>query len=211
MAKPKPAWFSMLPAGLDPSKLSLDELRSATLAHAFLTARIPGPEGFANYIRTYRYLLFFGIACVAEDKYPPLTRCWKELERLFMSEPPLDDGIFVQSWILMDFPCGPEGQTTLDYFEAALKGTEVEPQVQRFINAARASRLGLHQDVTRTKKVAKFRELFTNKVIDAFPSVIAYGKGEILLARTLECDASRKLRLRSSPVHPSGPCTPSCG
>lgn len=46
--------------------------------------------------------MFFGLACVAEDKYPPLTRCWKDLERRFMRDPSFDDGVFVQSWVLMD-------------------------------------------------------------------------------------------------------------
>ena len=56
------------------------------------------PPGFAEYMRAYRFLLFFGIACVEENKYPPLTRCWKELEKLFMSDPAFEDGVFVQSW-----------------------------------------------------------------------------------------------------------------
>lgn len=33
--------------------------------------------------------------------------------------------------------------------------------------------------------VCRFRELFTGKVISAFPSVEEYGKGEILLSRTM--------------------------
>jgi len=185
MAKPKAAWHAILPGGKSPSAYTLDELRAVKEAHAFLTERVPGPEGIASYIRGFNYLLFFGIACVAENKYPPLTRCWKELEALFMGDPMFDDGVFVQSWILMDFPFGPARQTALDYFEEFLKGTEAGPPLQRFIDEARRSRLGLHQDVLRTKKVAKFRELVTGKVISAFPSVEAYGKGEILLTRTM--------------------------
>ena len=185
MAKKKPAWLSILPGGLDPSQFSLDELRSAKQAHAFLSERVAGPEGIAEYVRGFRFLLFFGLACIAEDKYPPLTRCWKDLEKLFMSDPAFDDGVFVQSCVLMDFPFGPEGQTALDCFEDFLKGSEGANEFQRFIDAARPSRLGLHQDVMRTKKVAKFRELLSGKVTEAFPSVEAYGKGEILLARMM--------------------------
>jgi len=185
MAKQKPAWLSILPGGLDASKFSLDELRSAKQAHAFLSERVPGPNGIAEYIRGFRYLLFFGIACTAENKYPPLTRCWKELEKLFMSDPAFDDGVFVQSWILMDFPFGPERHTALDYFEEFLRGTDAAPQFQRFIDEARKSRLGLHQDVLRNKKVAKFRELISRKEISTFPSIEEYGKGEILLIRTI--------------------------
>lgn len=47
--------------------------------------------------------------------------------------------------------------------------------------------LGLHQDVMRTKKIAKFRELLSGKVIEAFPSVDEYGKGEVLLVRAKTC------------------------
>ena len=185
MAKHKPAWLSILPRGLDPSKFTLDELRNFKEVHALLNERIAGPEGIAYYIHGFRYLLLFGIVCIAEDKYPPLTRCWMDLEKLFMRDPAFEDGIFVESWILMDFPFGPERQTALDYFEEFLKGVEVRPQFQRFIDEARRSRLGLHQDVMRTKKVAKFRELFTGRVISAFPSVEEYDKGEILLTRTM--------------------------
>lgn len=185
MAKQKPAWHSILPGGLDPSRFSLEELRSAKAAHAFLSERVDGPEGIAEYVRGYRFLLFFGIASIAEDKYAPLTRCWKDLERLFMSDPAFDDGVFVQSWILMDFPFGPKGETALDYFEDFLAGTDMAPQFQRFVDEARKSRLGLHQDVMRTKKVAKFRELLSGKVITAFPSIDEYGKGEILLTRMM--------------------------
>lgn len=185
MRSNKPAWRVMLPGGVSRAAFSLDELRAAKQAHAFLTEQAPGPEGIARYIRAFRYLLFFGVACVAEDKYPPLTRCWKDLERRFLHDAAFADGVMVQSWILMDFPFGPAGQTALDYFEEFLEGTEARAQMQSFLDAARGSRLGLHQDVMRTKKVDKFRELLTGRVIETFPSVEGYGKGEILLARAM--------------------------
>lgn len=187
MRRNKPAWQAMLPGGKTPGTFSLDELRAAKQVHAFLTESVPGPAEFAQYIRAFRYLVFFGIACVAEDKYPPLTRCWKDLERRFMRDPAFDDGVFVQGWLLIDFPFGPAGQTALDYFEEFSKQTDAGSQFQPFIEAARTSRLGLHQDVMRTKKVAKFRELLSGKVIEAFPSVDDYGKGEILLVRAMTC------------------------
>jgi hypothetical protein len=185
MVNPKPAWISMLPGRLPLSRYSLEELRSAKAAHAFLTEEVNGPEGFGECLRSFRFLLFFGIACVAEDKYPPLTRCWKDLEQLFMHDPAFEDGVFIQSWILTDFPFGPKGETALDYFEQFLDGIDDAPKFQPFIDAARRSRLGLHQDVMRTKKVAKFRELISGKVTEAFPSIEEYGKGEILLTRML--------------------------
>ena len=181
----KPTWTSVLPGGLPASRFTLDELRSAKWVHQFLTEVVPGPAGFAECVRGFRLLLFFGLACVAEDKHPPLTRCWKELDRLFMREQIFEDGVFVPSWILMDFPAGPNGETTLDYFERFLEGVDEAATFAAFIKAARASRLGLHQDVLRTKKVAKFRELLSGEVTEAVPSVVEYGKGEILLARML--------------------------
>ena len=70
------------------------------------------------------------------------------------------------------------GKTALDYFEEFLKGTDASHEVQQFIAEARKSRLGLHQDLTRTKKVAKFRELLSGKEISTVPSIEEYGTGE---------------------------------
>ena len=179
MAKQKPAWLSFLPPGVSLSKLSLDDVRAVKDAHALLTERVEGPECFVDCTRGFRLLLLFGIDCVAENKYPPLTRCWNELERLFMGDPGFEDGVFVQSWILMDFPFGPQGQTALDYFEDFLTGTPGATELQRFIDAARGSRLGLHQDIMRTKSVARFRELLSGKVTSAVPTVDDYETGEI--------------------------------
>ena len=102
-----------------------------------MTEPIQAPGGLAYCIRAFRYLLFFGVACIAEDKHPPLTRCWKELEKLFMSDPAFDDDLVVQSWILMNFPFGPERQTALDYFEEFLKRSGAGPDLQRFSGSAR--------------------------------------------------------------------------
>lgn len=173
-----------LPGGVSPAAFTLEELRAAKQTYGFLTEVIPGPEGIGYFSRGFRYLLFFGIACIAEDKCPPLTRCWKDLATLFMGDPAFDDDLLVQSWILMDFPFGPARHTALDYFDELLTGTDAGPQLQRFIDAARRSRLGLHQDVIRTKKLAKSASFHGNE-ISAFPSIDEYGKGEILLARTM--------------------------
>jgi hypothetical protein len=153
-----------------------EELRSAKAAHAFLTEEVRGPESFGECLRSFRFFLFFGISCVAQNEHPPLTRCWKELEQLFMQDPTFDDGVFVQSWVLMDFPFGPKGETALDYFEQFLDGIDGAPAFLPFVEAARTSRLGLHQDVMRTKNVARFRELRSGKVTEAFPSIEEYGK-----------------------------------
>lgn len=187
MGRSKPAWQVMLPGGKSADAYSLDELRAAKQAHAFLTEDIAGPPEMARCIRAFRYLLFFGIACVAEDKYPPLTRAWKDLERRFMHDPAFDDGIFIQSWLLMDFPFGPAGQTALDYFDEFVHGTDAAAEMRPFIESARKSRLGLHQDVMRTKTVAKFRELLSGRTTEVVPTIEEYGKGEILLVRAITC------------------------
>ena len=93
-----------------------------------------------------------------------------------MRDPAFEDGVFIQSWILMDFPFGPNNETALEYFEQFLDGIDDAPKFQPFIDAACRSRLGLHQDVVRTKKVAKFRELISGTVTEAFPSIEEYGK-----------------------------------
>ncbi|WP_437896226.1 hypothetical protein [Sorangium sp. So ce124] len=183
--RPIATWRSILPGNLDPSRFTLDELRSAKAAHAFLTEKIEGPPGFAEYMRAYRFLLFFGIVCVVEDKYPAFTRCWKEIEALFTGDPMFEDGVFAQSWVLMDFPFGPERQTALDYFEEFLEGTEVGPGFQRLIDEARKSRLGLYYDVGRTKTVASLRELLSGRTLSAVPSTDGREPGEILLIRAI--------------------------
>ena len=68
MAKHKAAWHAILPGGMSPAAFSLDELRAAKQVHGFLTKQVQGPEGIAHCIRGFRYLLFFGIACIAENK-----------------------------------------------------------------------------------------------------------------------------------------------
>ncbi|MBI4951765.1 MAG: hypothetical protein HY908_07000 [Myxococcales bacterium] len=103
-----------------------------------------------------------------------------------MHDPIFDDGVFVPSWILFDLPFGPHGETALDYFEEFLGGTEAQAKLKPFFEAARTSRLGLHQDAGRTKKAAKFRELLSGRVTSVYPSIVEYGKGEILLARMMK-------------------------
>jgi hypothetical protein len=188
MPKRKIEWHAILPGGKAPAACSLEELRAAREVHAFLTEPIDAPDGIADFVLAFRLLLFFGVGCVAEDKYPALTRCWKDLDRRFMSDPAFLEPVFVQAWILMDFPFGPGGRTVVDCFEEFLAGTEAGAQVRPFIASARASRLGLHQDVLRTRKVARFRELVTGNVIDVLPTVEEYTKGEILLSRAVSYD-----------------------
>jgi hypothetical protein len=183
-SKSKSKWQAVLPAGVRPGDLSLAQLHDAKRVHEFLTEDIRAPEEIAYYIRSFRFLLFFGVACIHENKYPPLTACWNDLDERFMQDPYFDDELFVQSWILFDFPFGPEGQTALDHFQTFLSGGDTGAQFERFIHAARRSRLGLHQDVMHTKQHAKVRELFTGDINELFPSA-HYERGEILLVRLM--------------------------
>ncbi|MFI5299556.1 MAG: hypothetical protein ACHREM_15810 [Polyangiales bacterium] len=188
MAKHKAPWHAVLPNGMGPAAFTLDELRAAKHAHGFATEPIEGPEGIAYVLGAFRSLLLFGMACVGDDTYPPLTRCWRDLNRLFKDDPAFRGDVFIQSWILMDFPFGPNGETALDYFEVFLKETDAGTIGEPFIDAARKSRLGLHQNVMRSKQVGRFRELFTGAVTSTFPTVEEYGSGEILLSRMVAYD-----------------------
>jgi hypothetical protein len=175
-----------LPA-VDPSKLDQEARQALEKMSAYLTEPIPGPPSVVYYIRGFRELLLFASLWIAEDKYPPLTRCWKELEPLFMTDPLFDDEMFVQAWVLFDFPFGPKGETVLDYFHAEMvAGREGGERLRPFVEGARKSRLGLWQDTGRTEKVSRFRELFTGKTVAALRSVDEYGQGEIFLVRMIE-------------------------
>jgi hypothetical protein len=190
MATKKPAPKKPAPHPLPPvdsSRLDQEALQAIEKMRAYLTEPIPGPPGVVYYLRGFRELLLFASVCVAGDKYPPLTRCWKELETLFLTDPLFDDEMFVQAWILFDFPFGPKGETVLDYFHAEMvAGREDRERLRAFVEGARKSRLGLWQDTGRTEKVSRFRELFTGKTVAALRSVDEYGPGEIFLVRMIE-------------------------
>jgi hypothetical protein len=184
MAKKKPNLRLLPPVA--PSKPDQETLQAIKKMTAYLTEPIPGPPSVVYYIRGFRQALLFATMCVATDKYPPVTRCWKELDALFMSDPLWDDETFVQAWILFDFPFGPKGETVLDYFHAEMgPGSEGE-RLRPFVEGARKSRLGLWQDTGRTRTVSKFRELFTGETVTALRAVEEYGQGEIFLVRMIE-------------------------
>lgn len=153
--------------------------------HALLTERIAGPPGFGYALRSFRFLTLFGAACVVEDKYPALTRCWNDLQGLFGKDAAFRDGIFIPSWVFMDFPCGPGGRTVLDLFEAFLAESEQLERFDRFIRAARASRLGLYQEVQRSPQALRLRDVLTQDLVDVHPSIERGEPGEVLLLRPL--------------------------
>lgn len=183
----KPAWRVMIPGGKLLPSMTLDQLRAMKDAHAYLTRPIAGPPRIALAIQGFRYLEMFGAACLVENKYPALTRCWNDLA-MFKGNPAFAEGMFIPSWVLIDFPCGPASRTALDHFESFLATSGQLPRFKPFIDAARASRLGLYEDVLRSRDVARFRELFTHRVVDVYPSMEAGDPGEIVLVRVLEIE-----------------------
>ena len=178
----------MVPGGEILPSMTLEQLSAMKNVHALLTAKFDGPPVLGYAIRSFHFLEMFGAACIVQNKYAALNRCHQELERLFGKDPAFAEGLFVPSWVLMDFPCEPGGATVLDHFEQFLAGSgQLEP-FRTFIDAARASRLGLYQSVLRSQEVARFRELFTQRVVDAHPSLEPGEPGEMVLGRLMELD-----------------------
>lgn len=186
--KRNPAWHALVPGGKILPSMTLEQLRAVKDMHAQLTAGFEGPKVIGYAIRAFRFLEMFGAACILENKHPALTRCHTELESLFSRDPAFAGGMFVSSWMLMDFPCGPGGATALDHFEQFLAGNGQVEHFRLFIDAARASRLGLYQSVLRSTEVARFREMFTQRVVDAYPSIEPGAPGEIVLGRIMTLD-----------------------
>ena len=184
MKKKKPSWLKAIP--IDPSKLTLDELRNFKEVDRLLTGPIEGPEGWAYFVRCFWFLTLFAIATIVDNRLPPLTRCWNELDKFFMRDKAFDDEIFVQSWIFFNFPVDKNGRTVLDYLDDFLTGTEGKANFQYFIEQMKKSRLGLYQEILSGKYTTTFRELITGNTIKTFRSIKKYEKGEIFLTRLVE-------------------------
>lgn len=177
-------WMKILP--VDTSRLNFDELRNFKKFHQLLTEKIEGPLGFSYFLKCFRFLQFFCITAIVENRFPALTNCWKDLESRFMSDPIFDDEVFIPSWIFFNFQINKDNRTILDEFELFLKNDKTKNDFQPFIDEMRKSRLGLYEEIQSTKKITKFRELITGNIISTIRSVPDYGKGEIFLARIVE-------------------------
>lgn len=186
--KRKPAWRTFIPGGKILPSMTFDELRAMKETHRLLTQEFKGPPAIGRSIRAFRMLQLFGAACAVEGKHPALTRCTKELDALFGKDAAFAEGLFVPSWALMNFPCGPGELTALDHFERFLQDAGQLERLRPFIEAARPSRLGLYQSVLRTTELARFRELFTDRVIDMTPQFDEGDPGEIVLGRLMVLD-----------------------
>jgi hypothetical protein len=177
-------WMKTLP--IPAEKLSFKELKNFKDFQNLLNGELAGPEGWKYFFQSFQFLQFFAFICIDENKYPALTNCWKDLEKKFVKDPIFDDGIFIQSWIYFDFPLSKNGQTLLDEFQIFCKENSIYPHFEIFINEMKRSRLGLYQEIRSTKKITKFREVITGRVISSVRSVPYYEKGELFLTRIVE-------------------------
>jgi hypothetical protein len=184
----KPAWLSIVPGGKVLPTMTLDQLRGVKEAHSLLTETFPGPPIIGYAIRSFRFCEMFAIAAIVENKFPVLTRCWKELEGLFMRDAAFREGYFVQSWILFDFPCDATRRTALEHFEEFLENCGQREQFDVFLRAMRGTRLGLYQEIMRTGTVVRYAELVTERIIDVAPSIEQGEPGEIVLGRIVELE-----------------------
>lgn len=185
--KRSPAWLEALKRiKIDPDQLDLKELKAFKDVDRYLNEPIRGPKEFEYLIRCFRFLTSFALITIYEKQFPALSNCWEELERLFIHEEIFDDEVFVQSWIFCDFPFGTEKETVLDYFEEFVEKADVLNNFQYFIDRMKISRLGLYQEILSSKKIIKFRELFTGKIIKIANTIPEYESGEIFLTRLVE-------------------------
>lgn len=180
-----PGWLKSLP--VDPSKLTLEELRHFKRADEFLTEPIEGPEGFQYMYGCYKLLLAYSAVIYSENRFPAFNRCYDDLLKTFLDDESFEDDLFLLSWILCDFPIARGGTTVLETMEEYLNKEIPGHDFQYFIDEMRNSRMGLYQEIISTKKTMKFRELFTGDVVSTLRSVDEFDKGELFLARVVKC------------------------
>ncbi|MBF0350252.1 MAG: hypothetical protein HQM11_04440 [SAR324 cluster bacterium] len=181
-----PTWIETLNGmNIDIDQLSLKELKAFKDVDRYLNAPIRGPKEWEYLIRSFRLLTSFAMITIYEKEFPSLSKCWEELDRLFIHDEMFDDEVFVQSWIFCDFPFADQ-KTVLDCFEEFLTNKELFNDCKYFIDQMRISRLGLYQEIASTKKTITFRELFTGKIIKIENSIPEFESGEIFLTRLVE-------------------------
>lgn len=183
-------WKNILPPGINIKDLSLDDCRNFKKFHHLLEsiANVRGPKGFQVFHQILHYLLFYGMACIHENKFPALNKCWNKLSPLFLTDS-YDCEWLVYCWMFCDFPINQQGDDVLlDSFSAfTLEDPELpnsmRESIQKFCSIMKASRLGLYQEILSTSKVTKYQELFINKPISTVRSIPYYEPGEIFLTR----------------------------
>jgi hypothetical protein len=186
--------MDILPVEAD--RLSFGDLRNFKRFYELIRADdIAAPTTVKRVYRAFRFLHFFGAALIQEGRHPALNRCWEDLRERFGDLPMFDDGIFIESWIFMDFPLDTTGRTVLDEFAAfcASAAPDVMVEIGPFIESAKRSRLGLHQETMSTGRLTKYKELFTGNVVSTLRSVPDYEPGEIFLGRIIQSGNDRFL------------------
>jgi len=183
------SWKSLLPKKVTVDQLSFEQCRAFSDYYKILTRKVGGPVGYRVFYRFKLHLLMFGMCCIQENRYPALNRCYEELTDYFLTDI-FDNEWMVYSWMFCDFPVEKNGdQTVLDYFYEFLTSQEQTmpkselAHLDAFYKAMRGSRLGLYEEILSTKKVTKFREMFTGKVINTVRSVPDYESGELFVGR----------------------------
>ncbi len=173
---------------VDLSTLTLEELRQFRDVDKFLTEKIEGPETFQYLYVCFKFLMAYSGALYAEKKYPAFNHCFDDMQRLFLKNMTLGEGMLPISWMLCDFPIAREGPTVVDTMERFLDEEMPGHGFRPFIEAMRTSRMGLYQEVMSSKTLIKFRELFTGQVRSADHSIEEFGSGELFLTRLVECE-----------------------
>lgn len=184
-------WKNILPKEIDINNLSLEDCRNFKKFHGLIESiakNTSGPPGYRIFYQFMHHLLFYGICCIEENKFPALSKCWSELSPLFLT-PEYDCEWLVFCWMFCDFPLDlKKDEVLIDYFATFLLGQDDLPinyieHFRHFHSIMKSSRLGLHQEILSTSKVTKYRELFTKNVISTVRSVPYYNSGEIFLTR----------------------------
>lgn len=180
---------------VDSGKLSFEELRNFKRFYELIQVEdMTAPLSVKRAYRAFRFLYFFGSILIHEGRYPALNRCWSDLRARYAHLPVFDDGVFLESWIFIDFPLDRSGRTVLDTFaEFCADSPDAMAEFAPFITTAKTSRLGLYQEVLSTSRTTKYRELFTGKVLSTLRSVPEYEPGEIFLGRIVESGSDRFL------------------
>ncbi len=139
--KPSPAWLEALKRiKINPFQLELKELKAFKDVDRYLNEPIRGSKEWEYLIRCFRFLTSFALITIYEKRFPSLSNCWEELDRLFINDEIFDDEVFVQSWIFCDFPMNTEKKTILDYFEELVaENTDTFNNFKYFIDCMKKS------------------------------------------------------------------------
>ena len=183
-------WKNILPPGININNLTLDECRNFKKFHELWGSihNVGGPKGFQIFYQHMHYVLFYAIACIQENTFPSLNKCWDKLSPLFLTEE-YDCEWLVYCWMFCDYPLSEKSnEVLLDSFclfisENNEASDPMCESIQQFCSIMKTSRLGLYQETLSTSKITKYRELFTNKSVSTVRSVPYYDSGEIFLTR----------------------------